>query len=307
MCISSSDKPVEEKGIVGKLGLDDWKVALPLGILAGVPLLHNEVRNCKIQYFRSRQYYLSWLIQIFAQNLIFFPPWYISVTSPQIIVLSAETQLLGVFILFCSTTYTQLGPSVAKSLDDYSNDVRQKLAKVDEAILSDVHETISATKDLLTLEEDVKSIHAVVDDLSVAQADVLNYAEEHKYRDAIARKLDSLVAIEEAATVAIRTRTVATVKADVIKAFTDDKKTKEAALDQAVAILLAGANAPIGKDIVGDVFKSSLKSFGSAYSKLSPEKDEILVQLQKDIDAVISPPQIDTTGSNVYISHPVKS
>lgn len=202
-----------------------------------------------------------------------------------------------------STVYTQAGGLIAKTLDDYSNDILTKLKKVDENILTEVHSTIAANEKLLDLESDVKSIHAIVDDLSVAQADVLNYAEEHKYRDAIARKLDSLVAIEEAAAAAIRTRMVTSVKANVVSAFTKDSKAKDQALDQAIAVLLAGQSGKLGKDVVGDVFTSSLKSYRESYAKAGT--DEILVQLEKDVAAVATAPVVEATGGNVYVTHPI--
>ena len=64
----------------------------------------------------------------------------------------------------------------------------------------DLHASIKANEKVLELESDVASIFKLTDDLHVAQADALNHAEEHKYRDAIAKKLDSLVSMEEAAT-----------------------------------------------------------------------------------------------------------
>ena len=38
-----SEPKAEDKGIIGKLGLDDWKIALPVGIFIAIPTLANEV------------------------------------------------------------------------------------------------------------------------------------------------------------------------------------------------------------------------------------------------------------------------
>ena len=200
--------------------------------------------------------------------------------------------------------YTQAGGLIGKTLDDYSQDIATKLKKVDENILSEVHSTIKANEQLLDLEADVKSVHSVIDDLSIAQADILNYAEEHKFRDAIVKKLDTLVSLEESVNASIRTRIVSSVKADVVAAFTNDRKTKDIALDQAIAALLAGSSGKLGKDVVGEVFVSSLKSYREAYAK-NPGSDDILVQLQKDVDAVAVAPVVDGTGGNVYVTHPL--
>jgi hypothetical protein len=38
------EKKEEEKtGLIAKLGLDDWKFALPMGLFVGIPALSNEV------------------------------------------------------------------------------------------------------------------------------------------------------------------------------------------------------------------------------------------------------------------------
>ena len=131
------------------------------------------------------------------------------------------------------------------------------------------------------MEADIASVHSLMDDLAQAQAQALNMAEEHKYRDAIAKKLDSLVALEEAAVASIRARMLTKVKAEVIKTFSKDAAAKERALEQAVAVLKAGAGGKMGKDVVGDAYVSSLKAYKEQYAKLAPGSDEILVQLEK--------------------------
>lgn len=40
------DKKEEKNTVLSKLGLDDWKFALPIGLLVGIPAVANEVSNC---------------------------------------------------------------------------------------------------------------------------------------------------------------------------------------------------------------------------------------------------------------------
>jgi hypothetical protein len=42
ICIAG-DKKEEKKGLLAKFGLDDWKFALPAGLLVGIPAVANEV------------------------------------------------------------------------------------------------------------------------------------------------------------------------------------------------------------------------------------------------------------------------
>ena len=196
---------------------------------------------------------------------------------------------------------------IGKALDSYADDIQKELREVDDAILSESKMWIEENKKLLALEKDYKSLYQLVDDLNVAQADILNYSAEHKYREAIVKKLDSLVAIEESTTAAIRTRMVSAVTKDVISKFERDKKAKEEALDQAISVLAAGSAGKLGKDVVGNVFSLSIKNYRESYSKKSPESDDILVNLQKEISSVAVPPTIEGLGEggNVYLTHPI--
>lgn len=258
---------LEEKkpdSLISKLGLDDWKFAVPLALLVGIPAVSNEV-----------------------------------------LIIDAEMQLSACFILFCSTMYTQVGPMLSKSLDEYGNNIYNEVKVVDEALHSQIQTAIEADELALTLEEDFKQYFSLTDQLAVVQADVFNRAEEHKYREAIVKKLDSLYALEESATTAIRARTINTVKAKVVSTFKTDKKAKDAALDQAIAVLLAGSGAKLGKDIVGEAFTSSLKSYKESYSKQAPGSDPILAQLEKDMKAIATAPVIEGKGGNVFITNPL--
>lgn len=222
----------------------------------------------------------------------------------QILILSAETQLVAVFIFSVGTAYNQVGSSLAASLDEGAEEVKARLAKVDESIISEVHSNVESAKELLDLDKDVNTLNALVDDLAVTQAEVLNLAAEHKYRESIVKKLDALVTVEEKIANAVKTRMIKEVKADVIKTFTTDKKASNAALEAALAVLQAGGDAKRGVDVVGNVYKSSLKANRDNYSKVHAN-DEILVQLQKEIAAIAVAPVVDGTGGNVYESHPV--
>ena len=252
--------------MISKLGLDDWKFAIPVGMLVGIPALANEV-----------------------------------------LILDAEMQLSACFILFCSTMYTQVGPMISKTLDDYKADVKNEIKALDKTVQNQIKNAMEANEKALSLGEDFKQLYSLTDNLAVAQAEVLNRTEEHKYREAIVKKLDSLYALEEAATSAIRNRMINNVKSDVVKTFTEDKKAKEDALSQAIAVLAGGANAKLGKDIVGDAFKTSLSNYRNNYAKQPAGSDPILVQLEKDMAAVATAPVVDGKGGNVYVTHPLSA
>jgi hypothetical protein len=76
-------------------------------------------------------------------------------------------------------------------------------------------------------------------------------------------------------------------------------------INREIAVLLAGSGAKLGKDIVGEAFKSSLKSYKESYSKQAPGSDPILAQLEKDMKAIATAPVIEGKGGNVFITNPL--
>lgn len=246
-------------GFFEKYGLDDWKFAVPIGMLVGIPLIHREL-----------------------------------------LVIDAEFQLTAIFVLFCSTMYTQLGPTIAKELDAGADAIFDDMKKVDDSLLAGIHNAIENNEMALSLEEDFTELYGITDEIYTAQAEVANYVEAHKYREAVVKKLDSLYALEEAASSAIRARMLTKIKADVISTFKTDKKAKEDAMAQAMAVLAAGAKGTMGKDVVGSVFGAALKSYKDSYAKMPAGSDDILNTLAKDVAAVGTAPTPEGTGGNVY-------
>ena len=223
----------------------------------------------------------------------------------EVIVLNEESQLVACFILFCSTMYTQVGGMAASSLDEVTADYKTQMEKVDDSMLVGLQTSIANNEKLLGLEKDVTAMHALVDDMTVAQVDVLNYAEAHNFRSAVVGKLEKLVALESSATGAIRNRMLDEVKTDVLSTFADDKKVKDAALEQAIKVLAGGEGTAMGKDVVGGVFTTALGNYKANYSKQKPGSDPILMQLEKDIAAAVAAPEVTATGGNVYETHPI--
>ena len=214
--------------------------------------------------------------------------------------IDAELQLTACFILFASTMYTQAGPIIAKTFDDYAAEAEKEFQDLNAAVHSQIEEAIVANNSVLTLEEDFKTLHSLTDQVAVAQAEVLNQLEEVKYREALIKKLESLQALEESAASAMRQRIVTTVKSDVLKTFQTNKTVQDNALNQAIAVLTAGANAKLGKDIVGDVFVTSIKTYRDNYAKQPAGSDEILQKLEKDVAAIASAPEVSGKGGNVF-------
>lgn len=196
---------------------------------------------------------------------------------------------------------------VAKTADDASVELEESFKKVDDSILSDYADDLAQNAALKSLEAEQKVLNQLVDDLNTSNAELMNYTIEHTYRDAIAKKLDALVAIEASVTNTVRTKMVASVTADALSQISKDRKIKDAVLDQAIAVLAAGPNSKIGKDIIGGVFQSSIKTYRDSYASKASEFDSTLKDLTKDIDAIATAPVVEEKGGNVYTNHAIKA
>jgi len=219
--------------------------------------------------------------------------------------IDAEAYYFGFFMIYVGIIAGQTGPDLVKHFDGRSAEISKQIKQVDDSILEASLQDIEENKKFLTIDKDFRALYQVIDDLTVTQADVLNFTAEHKYRDAIAKKLDALVALEESTTNALRSRMVQSVTNDVIQQFTSDKKIKETALEQAISVLSAGPAAKQGKDVVGSVFGASLKAYREAYAKKPAGSDEILVNLEKELVKSSEPPAAEGGGGNVYTISPV--
>lgn len=216
------------------------------------------------------------------------------------IIIDAEFQLTACFLLFAGAMYNGVGPAIGKALDDGVADKEKETERLNSIVHQQIQDSIDANQSLKTLEEDIKLLHSLKDQVAVAQAEVLTALEESKYREAIVKKLETLSALEETAASAMRKRIVNTVKADVLKTFTSNKQAQENALNQAIAVLTSGNDGKLGKDVVGEVFVNSIKSYKDNYAKQDPSNDPILQQLKNDVEQIVKAPEVSSKGGNVY-------
>jgi len=210
----------------------------------------------------------------------------IPLLANEVIVLSEEAQLLAVFMLFTGTIYTQAGGMIASSLDEYRENILKEQRAIEDVQIEQIRNSIEEHEKCLTLTQDYDQFLAVKDAARRLNIEASNYEAKHAFRSAIVRKLEAVAATEETALHGIKGRMVDFVVNDVTTQFREDKKAKEAALNQALAIL-GNAKGNMGKDVVGDAFVSSIRKYRDEYKKTPEDKDPILLQLKRDVDAII--------------------
>lgn len=189
-----------------------------------------------------------------------------------------------------------MGPDFDAGITEILHEVQA----MDTRVIKGIQDHIQDNERLIGWESEVFEVLDITDELTVAQVDLFNAMEGHSFRDTISTKLDALVSLEVAAAQNIRNRMVTSVKEEVKTLFSTNKNAKEMAMAQAIAILTAGPTAKMGKDVVGDAYSASVKAYQANYEKLPAGGDEIFVNLEKDIAAVIVPPTFEVTGGNVF-------
>jgi len=210
----------------------------------------------------------------------------IPLISNEVIVLSEETQLLAVFMLFTGTLYTQVGGMAAKFFDEYRENVFKEQRAIDDAQIEQIRNSIEEHEKCLSLASDFEQFLAVKDASKRLAIEASNYEAKHAFRAAMIRKLEAVAATEETALQGIKGRMVNYVIDDVTNQFTTDKKAKENALNQALHVL-ANAKGPMGKDVVGEAVVGSIAKYRQEYSRTPEDKDPILLQLKRDVEAII--------------------
>lgn len=131
----------------------------------------------------------------------------------QVLVMNEELWMVPPFLMFAATCYNGWENAFGKDFRAYGNDIKSSLEQVDENMLASLRATIDANEQLLGLEEDVKVMTDLKDNLYTVKADTLNHEEQHKFRDEIVRKLDTLASLEDSAVSALKSRMITAVKA----------------------------------------------------------------------------------------------
>ena len=185
-------------------------------------------------------------------------------------------------------------------LDDGISDLLATVQLHDTKLLNGMNAGITENENLITWEHDVNNVLAIADELTIAQVAVFNSMEGHSFRNNVASKLDALVSLEMAASQNIRNRMVTAVKSEVKTLFATNKTAKENAMNQAIAILTAGPSAKMGKDVVGEAFGVAVKNYQESYSKLPAGTDDIILNLERDMAAIVTPIKFEVTGGNVF-------
>lgn len=212
-----------------------------------------------------------------------------------------ESQLLGLFVLFVGTIYSQGGDAIGAMLDEAKHSVLKEQAALEESQIEATRLILETHKKQVGAYEDIQSILAaqkeVVDDVVATASRKL----KHQVRDGIVAKLDNLVQVESQAASSINAKLLDGATAAVMKSYqTDTGDLYNAELNSALATL-ANPELTAGKDTVGPSFKAFFSGFRSKIDKEAGKEvtvsAEILAAAQEAMNSAAQSHQIGSTDA----------
>lgn len=171
----------------------------------------------------------------------------------------AESQMLGLFVLFVGTIYSQGGDAIGKMFDDTADAILKEQTATEDAQIEAVKTAIEANKKQMGIYSDIEQIYgaqkALMEDVSTAAVMKL----KHEVRDNFVRKLETVVKVEQDALENVRKTLVNNATNSVRQAFmSGDSSLKTDALANALAAI---KDPSAQKDQIGDLYNSYFAEF----------------------------------------------
>ena len=108
----------------------------------------------------------------------------------------AESQMLGLFVLFVGTVYSQGGAAIAKYFDDEADAIQQEFTDAENERITVVKDRIKSLNRYKTVEEDMAEYVALMKSLRTGLIEAAPLSFEHRKRDFFANKLEKIIKVE---------------------------------------------------------------------------------------------------------------
>lgn len=169
---------------------------------------------------------------------------------------NAESQILGLFILFTGTVYAKGGDAIGRMLDDVSDAILKEQNALEDAQIAATKLVIDAHKRQATVFEDIKHIFEGQKALMDQIVAIHNLKLKHEVRDRIARQLEHASVVDEQFQQGLKSKMIEAATEYVRANFEneEDKDLKAKALNASLAAMKdrkAGGQSP-----VADLFTS---------------------------------------------------
>ena len=178
-------------------------------------------------------------------------------------VLNEETQLLGCFMVFVGTMYSQAGDAIGTALDAKGASVIAEHNAQESITINAAKAVVEAHYAKLSLVEDMKMVHSAQAELLSALSTAKSMELQYQCRADIVKKLDYLVMKEESASMALQEKLVSNAAAAVTAEFAASKDMQAKALGEALDTIADPASKS-GTDVVGGMFTGYFKGYKEA-------------------------------------------
>jgi len=194
----------------------------------------------------------------------------------QVFVLSEETQLLGCFMVFVGTVYSQAGDAIGKMLDAKGETIIAEHNAQEEVVIKAMRSVIESHEKKLSLVNDMQTVYGTQAELLNMLASAKSMELQYAVREDIVKKLDYLVQREEMSRATRQTRLVEAAAAAVTDSFASKAELQAKALDEALATIAGSKKA--GSDVIGDMFVQYFKTYVDGV-KASNKEEEIPAEI----------------------------
>jgi hypothetical protein len=202
-------------------------------------------------------------------------------------VLNEETQLLGCFMVFVGTVYSQAGDAIGSALDAKGESVISEHNAQERVTINAAKSVVEAHKSKLSLVEDMKMIHGAQAELLASLSAAKSMELQFQCRADIVKKLDYLVMKEEAASVEVQGKLVSNAATAVTAEFAGSKDLQAKALTEALDTI-ADPSSTAATDVVGGLFTKYFHGYKQAVRGSTGEVDIPSDVLAAAADEIIS-------------------
>lgn len=198
----------------------------------------------------------------------------------------AETQILALWVLFCTTVYSRGGPVISGMLDEMASEIEKEQKAAEEAQIEAVKLTLAAYKGNKALVQDVKELFESQNEVMAKIGAGASNRLKHGVREAYVRRLDSIVRAEEKAAEQQRATVLTFLKDRVSGSFSgssEGQSTLRASVVDAAIKVLGNPKEAKRPPQVASVYLSVLKEFDAELKASSGKAFDVPVAVQKDI------------------------
>uniref|UniRef100_A0A7S3V2W9 ATP synthase subunit b n=1 Tax=Aplanochytrium stocchinoi TaxID=215587 RepID=A0A7S3V2W9_9STRA len=213
----------------------------------------------------------------------------------------AESQMLGLFVLFVGTVYSQGGHIIGKFFDDTADAILKEHQALEDAQIDAVKLALDAHKRQTAVYEDIKMIFEGQKVLMDEVVDAAGKRLKHEVRANFVRKLETVADAEAAAGASLQGSMVDSATEYVSNAYkSDEGNLTSNALNSALAAI---ADPSQSKDEVGDIYKAyfakARKNWEDAHGK---EVDLDAATIEAATEAMAAAAKRDGLKSGAYPS-----